>query len=254
MEIGEALAVLDLKPGASREEIEAAYKAAVKAWHPDRFNHSPAMRDVAEAKLRRLNEAYEVLTNPSGDHQPQSADESESEYVDGQVVYLGHDPRLPPVAGNFSKGRPAFVSVESRGVALLIADDPNEPAAMPYPADSVLCLHHAGKTWLAEGAEQFVYDAADRKPDACVLLVRDPNGIERYLVVEVRFRNDYYAKLFVKRAVELLGLREPTPVTPTPTSTDSTTAGDQTTLLVMALLIFLLAAAMIIVAASTGTY
>jgi curved DNA-binding protein CbpA len=38
MDYAEALAVLDLKPGATAAEIEAAYKAAVRAWHPDRFS------------------------------------------------------------------------------------------------------------------------------------------------------------------------------------------------------------------------
>lgn len=46
----EALAVFDLKAGATAPEIEAAYKAAVNAWHPDRFS-SADMR--AELPLKR---------------------------------------------------------------------------------------------------------------------------------------------------------------------------------------------------------
>lgn len=117
--------------------------------------------------------------------------------------------RLPPICGPYAKGRPGIVSVCPRGVALLVGDDPNDPAPMQYPVESLLCLLHAGQTWLAEGVGRFVYDAAYRKPDLCLLLVKDPNGIEKYLVVELSFRNQYHAKLFVKQAVEMVRLHVP---------------------------------------------
>lgn len=61
MNLAEAFAVLDVSPEAALAEIDSAYKAAVQAWHPDRFARTPNMQGVAEAKLKRLNEAYSVL-------------------------------------------------------------------------------------------------------------------------------------------------------------------------------------------------
>ncbi len=49
---------LDLKPGASSEEVSQAYRDLVKIWHPDRFFGSPRLRQKAEEKLKEVNQAY----------------------------------------------------------------------------------------------------------------------------------------------------------------------------------------------------
>tara|TARA_B100000315_G_C14503677_1_gene553530 strand:- start:516 stop:956 length:441 start_codon:yes stop_codon:yes gene_type:complete len=53
--------ILELKPGASAEEIKRAYKDLVKVWHPDRFSHDPQLQQKAQEKLKEINEAYEQL-------------------------------------------------------------------------------------------------------------------------------------------------------------------------------------------------
>lgn len=60
--------VLGIKPGASEEEIKQAYRELVKKYHPDRYNDNP-LRDLAEDKMREINEAYNQLlknANSSG--------------------------------------------------------------------------------------------------------------------------------------------------------------------------------------------
>ena len=52
--------VLGLKPGATEEEIKAAYRELVKKYHPDRYQDNP-LSDLAEEKMREINEAYETL-------------------------------------------------------------------------------------------------------------------------------------------------------------------------------------------------
>ena len=48
-------------PGdASIREIKRAYKKLVKKWHPDLHPQEPACL----AKIREINEAYEVLSDP----------------------------------------------------------------------------------------------------------------------------------------------------------------------------------------------
>ena len=52
--------VLGLKEGASIDEIKKAYRELVKKYHPDRYMDNP-LSDLAEEKLREINEAYDAL-------------------------------------------------------------------------------------------------------------------------------------------------------------------------------------------------
>lgn len=80
------LELLGMKPGASVQEIKAAYRDLAKVWHPDRFAHDPRLQEKAQDKLKEINEAYEALisgrytrsagnarpsTEPPASHTPQ---------------------------------------------------------------------------------------------------------------------------------------------------------------------------------------
>lgn len=52
--------VLGLKDGASEKEIKQAYRELVKKYHPDQYANNP-LSNLAEEKLREINEAYETL-------------------------------------------------------------------------------------------------------------------------------------------------------------------------------------------------
>ena len=52
--------VLGIKPGASEEEIRAAYRELVKKYHPDKYIDNP-LADLAEEKMQEINEAYDTL-------------------------------------------------------------------------------------------------------------------------------------------------------------------------------------------------
>ena len=70
------LEVLGLAPGATKEELDDAYKDLVKVWHPDRFQSDPTLRLKAQEKLRDLNAAYEGLKRsgiPPADPAPTAA-------------------------------------------------------------------------------------------------------------------------------------------------------------------------------------
>lgn len=58
--------VLELEPGASKEEIQKAYKALVKKYHPDRFQ-KPADKKQAEEKFKLIKEVYDYLTTAADD-------------------------------------------------------------------------------------------------------------------------------------------------------------------------------------------
>jgi DnaJ like chaperone protein len=60
---GQALQLLALREGASREEIHSAYRRMAKARHPDRFARlGPAAQASAAAAFQLVHDAYEVLT------------------------------------------------------------------------------------------------------------------------------------------------------------------------------------------------
>lgn len=58
--------ILGTAPAASLEEIRHAYRRGARILHPDRLQQEDeATRREAERRLRLLNEAYEVLSDPS---------------------------------------------------------------------------------------------------------------------------------------------------------------------------------------------
>lgn len=57
--------VLGVKEGASEEEIKRAYRELVKKYHPDQYQDNP-LSDLAEHKLRDINEAYDYLMKNKG--------------------------------------------------------------------------------------------------------------------------------------------------------------------------------------------
>lgn len=60
-----ALNELGLKAGASEASIKSAYRAQIKAWHPDRQGKNAARQLAAEENAKRINAAYKYLTSSS---------------------------------------------------------------------------------------------------------------------------------------------------------------------------------------------
>lgn len=59
MDVLEWYRILEIRPGASADDIKEAYLDLVKIWHPDRLqDEHPRLRQKAEEKLKQLNLAY----------------------------------------------------------------------------------------------------------------------------------------------------------------------------------------------------
>lgn len=56
--------VLGIDKRATDEQIKEAYRELVKKYHPDKYQDNP-LADLAEEKLREINEAYEMLMKPT---------------------------------------------------------------------------------------------------------------------------------------------------------------------------------------------
>lgn len=52
--------VLGVSASASDEEIKRAYRELVKKYHPDHYSDNP-LADLAEAKMKEINEAYDAI-------------------------------------------------------------------------------------------------------------------------------------------------------------------------------------------------
>lgn len=53
--------VLGVPPGASEETVREAYRDLVRKYHPDQFPDARA-KELAEAKMREINAAYDAIT------------------------------------------------------------------------------------------------------------------------------------------------------------------------------------------------
>lgn len=53
--------VLGVSPSDSDEEIKKAYRALARKYHPDNYHDNP-LADLAEEKMKEINEAYEMIT------------------------------------------------------------------------------------------------------------------------------------------------------------------------------------------------
>lgn len=62
VDIAEHYEALELDDGVDETAIKRAYRKLVLRWHPDK---NPSSRDEAEERIRSINEAYEVLSNPA---------------------------------------------------------------------------------------------------------------------------------------------------------------------------------------------
>lgn len=61
--------ILELELGASQRSVKQAYRDLTKVWHPDRFEGDPRLKQKAEQKLKRINDAYERLQLVQPDRQ-----------------------------------------------------------------------------------------------------------------------------------------------------------------------------------------
>lgn len=71
--------ILGVREGASKEEIKKAYRELAKKYHPDQYGANP-LKDLAEEKMREINEAYEYLMRNSSDSDSSSSFTSSNNY------------------------------------------------------------------------------------------------------------------------------------------------------------------------------
>lgn len=198
MNVTEAYGVLDVSPQATAAEVEAAYKAAVQAWHPDRFSQNSSMRPLAEAKLKRVLEAYAVLTKP-----PEVVPESppSSDYIDSQALYQGFDPRLRMLGRHEIAGRPAEVRLMDFALVTLTARRDQSLRVLEYPYESVLRVSQGSTNWVAAGAIDNGGHRQQVSDQYCLLDVMLPEAVQHRTILSFSFRSDELAQRFARNLI-----------------------------------------------------
>ncbi len=77
--------VLGLEPGADAVSIKRAFRQQARLWHPDLNGNDP----VAEARFKRVNEAYAVLSDPIRRHAWEAGEGQDSAGLDSDPFARG---------------------------------------------------------------------------------------------------------------------------------------------------------------------
>lgn len=92
----EALSVLGLKSGATRDEVRLAYRELAQMLHPDKFGSNKRLRERAEQQMRAINEARDVLlkgARPSSGARRGSGRAASSGYAAGSPKAIAFEAR-----------------------------------------------------------------------------------------------------------------------------------------------------------------
>ncbi|KAA8674063.1 J domain-containing protein [Clostridium sp. MT-14] len=102
--------VLEVKENASKEEIKKAYRNLAKKYHPDQYDNNP-LRDLAESKMREINEAYDYLmkNNPNNSYE-NTGDNSYS--GNGSAMYQSVENNIN--SGNFRDAESELLRMGTR--------------------------------------------------------------------------------------------------------------------------------------------
>lgn len=78
--------VLGLKQGATQDEIKRAYRELVKKYHPDKHTNNE-LKDLAQEKMREINEAYETLTRNNSNTTSSNSSSYYSSSSEGTYIF-----------------------------------------------------------------------------------------------------------------------------------------------------------------------
>ncbi|AUM94101.1 TPA: J domain-containing protein [Clostridium botulinum] len=103
--------ILGINKNASKEEIQQAYRKLAKKYHPDQYGNNP-LRDLAEQKMREINEAYDYLmkNNNSQSYNSSNYNNSSNSYSSNDYASI----RADIDRGNISSAEQKLNSINVR--------------------------------------------------------------------------------------------------------------------------------------------
>ncbi|MEG0133874.1 MAG: DnaJ domain-containing protein [Clostridium sp.] len=166
--------VLGVKENASPDEIKKAYRELVKQYHPDKYENNP-LKDLAEEKLREINEAYDTLSKKSSSNSNGNYGGS-SNYSGNSNNY--NDPSLQAVRMDINRGNIGGAEAKLNAIS-------NRSAEWNF----LMGVVHHRKGW---------YDSANNLINTACRM--DPNNFEYKQMAnqlnntQASYRNTYYGQ------------------------------------------------------------
>ena len=149
--------VLGIKPGASQDEIKSAYRKLVKQYHPDQFRDNP-LQELAQEKLAKINEAYNMLTNGNGGNSNSYSNNSYSNsYSNNSRSYSNNSYNY---GADLSQARMCIQRRDIRGAEAILSRIADRNAEWYYLNGIV----HMNKGWY-DSALQNISTAANMDPN-----------------------------------------------------------------------------------------
>ena len=138
--------VLGVSQNASDEEIKKAYRELARKYHPDNYQNNP-LADLAEEKMKEINEAYETITKQrAGGYQGSYGSSGSSGYSGQQRSYS-------------SAGNPTYARVRSMinagdlgGAERLLDEVPQRDGEWYFLMGSIAYR----KGWLDEAGQNYM--------------------------------------------------------------------------------------------------
>ncbi len=141
--------VLGVSPNASDEEIKKAYRELAKKYHPDNFQNSAAA-ELAEEKMKEVNEAYDMLTKGRGNRT-----NSGSAYQNGN----GQQYQYQSGSSEFARVREALAMGNLRLAEMLLNSSSNRNAEWNFLMGSL----YYRKGWMDQ-AQIYFNNAVNMEP------------------------------------------------------------------------------------------
>ena len=136
--------VLGVSPSASDDEIKRAYRELVKKYHPDNYNDNP-LADLAEAKMKEINEAYDTIVKQRTQGGYQSSGGNTSGSYGGGSGYSGSRPTV------FAQVRQLINQGNLSEAESLLQMSPNRSAEWYFLTGTIAYR----KGWLDEAQQNF---------------------------------------------------------------------------------------------------
>lgn len=157
--------VLGVREDATQEEIRAAYLSLVKKYHPDKYADNP-LKELANEKLKEINEAYEILTKRGS-----TASQSSGDYS-GYGAYSGSGGAYSgPSAAEFARAR-SFINANNLQAAKQVLDSIHTRNAEWYYLYGIIYLrqgwHDKAREYLSRAYEQEPGNAEYRNAYAAI--------------------------------------------------------------------------------------
>lgn len=140
--------VLGVSQNASDEEIKKAYRELARKYHPDNYQNNP-LADLAEEKMKEINEAYETITKQRSGGGYQSYAGSS-----GASGYSGQRSGYSSASGNptYVRARGMINAGDLGGAERLLSEVPQRDGEWYFLMGSIAYR----KGWLDEASQNYM--------------------------------------------------------------------------------------------------